>query len=256
MMNSDDSQELPEKSDKCAVIIPTHKRIYSESEALCIRRALSILCNWDIFYVTNPINSAQPLHDDAKSVRSSLFTDEFFQSVQNYSDWLLTDSLYKRFGLFNKILIVQSDAWIVEDQINYWVDKDYDYIGAPWHGMVSVKPNFRSTPRMKGYEFKMFVGNGGLSMRDTHGIRKALLRNSALLTEFNGNEDGVFSFMGLVDPLFKIAPYHDACLFSLELLAAETILKTGKIPMGFHALEKNDAALWRLAINPDFGASD
>jgi hypothetical protein len=240
--------ESPLKSDKCAVVIPLYKSIYSENETICVNSALTKFGHWDIFFATHVENTNQPFLIDGKSVRYSFFKKERFKSINSYSEWLLTFELYSKFINYKKILICQTDAYIVSDEINYWVDKDYDYIGAPWHGLVSITPNYQATPNFNGKEFKLFVGNGGFCMRDTSGCVNTLLRNSDIVNEFHGNEDGLFAFLGIVDPLFKMAPYHDACLFALELLAADTINKTKKMPMGFHALEKNDFSFWRDII--------
>jgi hypothetical protein len=187
----------------------------------------------------------QPVDFKGDSARYFLSDKKNFESIKNYSNWLMTHELYKAFYMYKKILICQADVLIIEDQIKYWVDKDYDYIGAPWHGLLKIKPNYNSTLNYNGNEYALFVGNGGFSMRDTSGICNALERNSNFFNEFLENKDGAFSFVGLIDPLFKLAPYHDACLFSLELLAFETIKKTKKMPMGFHALEKHDGKFWR-----------
>ena len=83
-------------------------------------------------------------------------------------------------------------------------------------------------------------------MRDNKGICSVLERNADFVSEFTENEDGAFSFLGIIDPVFKLAPYHEACLFSLELRSAEIIAKTKKIPMGFHGLEKINTNLWNF----------
>ena len=246
-MNTFGFQEIPEKSNKCAIVIPTYKKTYTESEELCIRQTFAILGEWDIFFATDAENAEQTLKLKNGKPRYSIFSKKNFESVKSYSNWLLSDEPYQRFGLYKKMLICQSDALIIEDQIEHWVSKDFDYIGAPWHGLISIRPNYRSTIGFNDEEYKLFVGNGGLSMRDNMGICSALKRNAGFISEFTENEDGAFSFLGIIDPLFKLAPYHEACLFSLELRAAEIIAKTQKMPMGFHGLERNNINLWDLA---------
>lgn len=241
-------QERPEKSDLCAIVIPTHKKDYTESERFCLHRAVNILAKWDIFFVTDYDNTNQPIKLEDQQLRSSVFPKKIFESVRTYSNWLLTDQLYQRFGLYKKILICQTDVLIIEDQVERWANKDYDYIGAPWHGLISIKPNYRSTVEFNNTEYKLFVGNGGFSMRDGNRICAALRRNAEFISEFTENEDGAFSFLGIIDPIFQLAPYHEACLFSLELRAAETMAKTEKMPMGFHGLEKYDPNLWALVL--------
>jgi hypothetical protein len=244
-MNNSAYTELPKKSKDCAILIPLYKSEYSDSEMLCIKSAMEKLSKWDIFFVTHPYNVNQPFEIDQTLIRYSLFGERHFHSVNSYSSWLLTSELYLRFQAYKKILICQTDAYVIVDDISYWVVKDYDYIGAPWHGLISITPNYNATPHLNGTQFKLFVGNGGFSMRDPAGVANALIRNCELSQEFRGNEDGFFAFLGLLDPLFKVAPYHDACIFALELQARETLRQTKRMPMGFHALEKNDIALWR-----------
>jgi hypothetical protein len=54
----------------------------------------------------------------------------------------------------------------------------------------------------------------------------------------------LLAILGIVDKTFKIPGCMEAARFSLELNARESILASGKLPMGFHALFKYDSNLF------------
>ena len=59
------------------------------------------------------------------------FNDTYFESIYGYNQLMLNVEFYEAFSK-KYILIYQTDAFIFKDDLNYWCEKDYDYIGAPW----------------------------------------------------------------------------------------------------------------------------
>ena len=85
-----------------------------------------------------------------------------------------------RFKDYAYILICQTDAWVFRDELDYWCNQGYDYIGAPIY-----------FPRSEQHFMDIFfgVGNGGFSLRKiTHCLRivrhdrnKILMKPQALM---------------------------------------------------------------------------
>lgn len=79
------------------------------------------------------------------------FNEQYFDSVKSYNELMLSVDFYRSFREYQYMLIYQLDAFVFEDQLEYWCNKGYDYIGAPW-----IKANKKFHPT---------CGNGGFSLR-------------------------------------------------------------------------------------------
>ena len=208
------------------------------------------------------------------------FDNSFFTSVSSYSRLLLTPEFYRRFQDYDYMLIYQLDAWAFRDELDYWCEKGYDYIGAPF------VLNW-------GHREKIIVGNGGFSLRRISAMLRVLegkhkkMFPPALLKEFwlnhiacgnyvrcfipllkmwglfpnsrgkyleqirhekNNSEDMVFYFLSkkFTDDGLLIPGIDEAACFSLDG-APERFFK--KLPFGCHAWMKDDAGFWEKMIH-------
>ena len=180
---------------------------------------------------------------------------------------MLTPSFYKSFAQYDYILVYQLDAFVFCDELSFWCNKDYDYIGAPIIGHY----------RDRELSFNMRVGNGGLSLRKissflnffqsnknvfspkecatvinlkakpyTRVIVWILMvlgwRNKAKIVSkrWYYNEDDFWS--GLLDKsnfAMKKPPLEEAMFFSFERFPSVLFKLTGnKLPFGCHAWRK------------------
>jgi hypothetical protein len=64
--------------------------------------------------------------------RYEFFPAGYFTSVASYSRLLLGADFYRRFVAREFILILQPDAIVLRDDLDAWMARPYDYIGAPW----------------------------------------------------------------------------------------------------------------------------
>lgn len=183
------------------------------------------------------------------------FETECFSSIKGYSRLLMSKAFYERFAPHEFILILHSDAILLRDELDDWITRPFDYVGAPWpdgiEGMVNLG-NFAND--LGGKKFKVHVGNGGLSLR----------RNQAcidLLAEFpqavdfllrsGSNEDLFFSIMGSLSQHFLIPNEIVASGFALELKPGlYDHINAQRPPMGGHAVWKYQPDFW-LALLGD-----
>lgn len=77
--------------------------------------------------------------------------DMYFKNTRTYS-WLCEDyRMYDMLSEYKYMLIYQNDAWCFSNELERFIEADYDYYGGPWKGGL-----------VHGYDS---VGNGGCSMR-------------------------------------------------------------------------------------------
>jgi hypothetical protein len=177
------------------------------------------------------------------------FASEYFASVKGYNLLLLNPAFYQRFaGNHEFMLVLQTDAIVLRDELDHWCSQPWDYVGAPWPDGLEVLLNLDCFGGELGKKVKVHVGNGGLSLR----------RNSAcisLLHEFpqatdmflrsGSSEDIFFSLMGSQSVDFKIPNERVASLFALELQPERYLaINRGKAPMGGHAWWRHNQPFW------------
>lgn len=158
----------------CIIVIPAYKKYLTKIEEASLRQCLKILGRYDICFIAPKSLDMQEykkvLDEYRKIFRVEVFDDYNFKSVDNYSKLMLKKEVYKPFLDYDKMLIYQLDAWIFKDELEYWCNQPYDYIGAPWfEGFTTdVTPE---TPLQK------YSGNGGFSLRSVDKMYKLVSQN-------------------------------------------------------------------------------
>lgn len=159
-----------------AVVIPVYQESLSSEEDYSFNRTLQTLGRYPVVLVCPEGLDLAYYLEIAVLYQVSLlidrFDNRFFDGISGYNRLLLSQCFYQRFKDYDYILICQLDVFIFRDDLSEWVEKGYDYIGAPIIGEFTDR------------EFSMImrVGNGGLSLR----------RVSTFLRFFEGHKN-VFS---------------------------------------------------------------
>ncbi len=268
-----------------AVVIPIYKKLDSKSEKFSVENTIDILKSRHIYFVA-PHRLRYWIEEYTKNLRKErqllifniYFDDNFFVSIASYNKLMLSLAFYKSFINYKYILIVQTDALILRDDLDEWMSKDYSYIGAPFfEGWDSpVKPL-----RFIG------SGNGGFSLRKvkdfirilespryvpnilarSNKTRKGLLYvldtvyklvSGKLIYAYNFwplfprgvNED---VFWGILVPnrysFFKVPEPYEAAFFSFEVEPAYLYeLTNHRLPTGCHAWERYDYQFWKRVL--------
>lgn len=99
------------------------------------------------------------------------FTDLYFDSTVSYSKLLLNHKFYETFYKmgFEYSYIFQLDCFLFRDEFQYWVNLDYDYIGAP---ICASNSDWGENADNLDY-----VGNGGFSLRNNKTFLEVLNQN-------------------------------------------------------------------------------
>ena len=148
--------------NRLVVLVPTHlEQLDKELAATLLHNATQLegyklevilpeICSptwYETFFAEHSINGTVRL------VRA-----EYFGSPAAVNKMGTDPAFYQIYKEFDYVLICHLDAWIFRDRLAYWIDKGYDFIGAPLFLPENDKVHFlqRMAP---------FGGNGGLSLR-------------------------------------------------------------------------------------------
>lgn len=144
----------------CIVVIPVYKRNLSLSEEASFRQCLKVLKNYNITIFTYEELDISGYNEIAEKMSKNFtveyFNQKYFKSVAGYNELCFMHEFYERFLSYEFMLIYQLDAWVFRDELKYWCEKNYDYIGAPIFWAYNSK---RFTTKVAG------IGNGGFSLR-------------------------------------------------------------------------------------------
>lgn len=139
-----------------AVVIPIYAEKPTKDEKASLLQCKKILGKYPIIVIcpdSLDVSEYKFLTD-----RYERFSNSSFKSVKTYSSLCLDVNLYKRFQEFDYILIYQPDGWVFKDELEYWCNQGFDYIGAPWfEGFEKADENSKMLQE---------VGNGGMSLRN------------------------------------------------------------------------------------------
>jgi hypothetical protein len=248
--------EYPMKNT-CAILIPIYRSEFDQDEYFSVKSSLIHLQNYDIYWVA-PENINKTYYiDNFKINNFSLFKNIYFNNIQGYNKLLTSISFYKRFENYSYVLILQPDAIILNNDLAFWTQQNYDYIGAPWPKGFSLPINIKNIPIDDDILCTTFVGNGGLSLRNINACIN-------LLEEFNDvanqwrevghAEDLFFSFLGNLSLNFRLPNIVTAANFSHDIdpIYLNKLIKN-KSPFGVHAWAKYERNFWENRINwPSF----
>jgi hypothetical protein len=136
-------------------------------EICSLKQGINILKNHTIIFVTYKKLDCtiynQICHKYNVNPFYEYFSYQYFTNTEGYNALLLSKKFYARFIKYNYFLIYQLDAYVFSDQLDYWCEQDYDYIGAPWL-LLAQYPG--EAPAF-GNDYNLMVGNGGFSLRKT-----------------------------------------------------------------------------------------
>jgi len=235
------------------VLIPVYKPRLDDQECFSLNYSLSILAeNRKLVFIAPEALDQSFYNQNFPAIPIILFQNSYFDSIEGYNRLLLNPSFYQQFSDYEFLLILQTDAILLRDELDYWCAQPFDYVGAPWPDGYELFVNAGRFEGDNGKQVKVHVGNGGLSLRR---IRKTV----QLLDEFpeavnvfsqtGSSEYLFFSVMGSLSNDYIIPNEITASRFSLELKPAMYLkLNGGRLPMGGHAWWKYEPDFWRTLL--------
>lgn len=243
------------------VIIPLYKTELSATEIISLKQSLDVF-RGETFYFVVPkeLNLSRFVTDyeltDENIVR---FNDSFFKNIDGYNRLLMNPEFYQAFGSFDYMLICQLDVFVFSNQLTYWTQKGYDYIGAPWLDSepTILRDLFRNlnkiyrhflNKKQRSFEHLNLVGNGGFSLRNIRKHYSIALEQQELISKHIKNrpennyyiEDVFWSIqVPKLYPDFKIPEYREALHFAIDRKPKRAFqLLQNKLPFACHGFNK------------------
>ena len=175
-----------------------------------------------------------------------------FASIEEYNRLLLSPGFYQRYAGFAFMLILQTDAIVFRDALDFWCARPFDYVGAPWPKPFELNVQTGRFEGGVGKYVRVLVGNGGLSLRRIEKCLQLLQEfpvELQVFTQSGSSEDLFFSVMGSLSGDFVMPNEVTASRFAMEGLPSHYFkINGGHLPMGAHAWHKNEPAFWRQAL--------
>lgn len=246
-----------------AITVPCYKNTLKASEWASLKACIDKLGCYDIFIVaplnldlTNVINNS----GSTQCLKTERFANENFLSLNAYNKFVLSEEFYSRFSNYDYVLIYQLDAYVFKDELEQWLNKGYDYIGAPWLSKKYITSKGRNLlcrlatlfyclcgKRRKYRKYKCYglVGNGGLSLRKVSKMiyitrkYKKQIAVSCAGDKLLYPEDNWLAIGLKKEDSLKVPPLLEALAFSIER-DPELAYKWNKetLPFGCHAFDR------------------
>lgn len=237
---------------KSAVLIPAYKIQMNRFELISMERCRNILSSFPRLLVCPESLDITDYKRNDPDIEPTRFPDHFFKSLMSYSRLCCLPEFYKRFLNYEFILIYQLDCYVFEDQLLYWCERNFDYIGAPWpkyEHMTESKKFIARLPFLKLILRK--AGQGGFSLRKTETLYRAAhrLAKFAFLTR-QFPEDVLWTTIGsrLYKP-FHLATLDEALPFSFASSFEICFkLNAGRLPFGCHGWYTYGKEFWKDKI--------
>lgn len=278
-----DFRLMSQKNHKVAIVIPTHKAVPSAFEVISIQQCYKVFPNTPIIFCFPEELETTKYEQIAKNKNSTFnciyFPKKDFSSFLHNNHLLVTKRFYSKFKNFDYMLLYHTDSFVFRDELAYWCNKGYDYIGAPF---------FDGFKDGDGSEKFWGAGNGGFSLRKISSFLKVCNSFSYIRTpkeliainkkkrlferllfplklvkhlsisnntfhwfnDFYDHEDmywGVFVKRNF--PWFKVASIEEAIPFSFEMQAEKLLEKNkNQLPFGCHAWWLYELDFWKPYI--------
>ena len=260
---------------KVIVVIPVHKEVPSAYELISFKQCIKILGNHPISILAPKELNLNVYKTICPTIIIKTTAPKWFESVKAYNDFKKHISFYTLFKKYEFILTYELDAFVFSDDLLFWCNKGYDYIGAPWFENFALA---NSASKLIG------VGNSGFSLRKNSSLqwyisrfiqkstyyhsRNILLKVigifeyyfSHLLSKFNYNSS-ILKYSNEPEDFFicyrlkskfsklNIAPIEQAIKFSFEV-NPEILFQINNetLPFGCHAWWRYNIEFWRPYI--------
>lgn len=234
--------------NNCAVVIPVYKKTFDEDEIFSISHSLINLKGHDIYWVAPQSLDINYYVENFNAVKIVKFEDEFFKNIEGYNRLLVSLEFYQRFLNYEFMLICQPDAIVLKPELHLWLEKPYDYIGAPWPQGFSLKISTSKFPLANEINCTSFVGNGGLSLRRVQACMDLLKEFPDVQEQWHSAghaEDLMFSFLANISENFRVPNLITAAKFAHDIdpIYLQKII-SHQDPFGVHAWRKYEMDYW------------
>lgn len=257
---------MSHKKHNVEIVITIYKSVLSETEQISFKQVYKILNHYPLVVIKPKTLDLSSFAKQYPLLTFKSFDDCYFNDIRGYNKLMLSKQFYADFLHTKYILIYQLDAYVFKDELIYWCDKDYDYIGAPWLKkpvynlpLISGIMKFLKWNRhRKGLKSRQDlynkVGNGGFSLRKVESHYNAITEHKDQINTYLEqkernhfyNEDVFWASV----PNFKYPGIQEAISFSFDNNPALCYkLNKKKLPFGCHGWTKRKMkSFWKPII--------
>ena len=232
--------------NKCVIIVPIYKTEFNWDEYNSVKQLFKILPieKYDIVAICPESLDVQYYNSNFKFKEYFYFWDSYFTEYpRGYNKLLLQQGFYECFSNYEYMLVYQPDSWVFRDELEYWCNREYDFIGAP---QTYQYPDLLVN--------NVHVGNGGFSLRKISFFKYICSEYEDMcraIYDMNYKligEDHICSFLKTSGIAFQInlPPFYEAAFFSFDMNPQILYQVTdNKLPFGCHAYKTiEDKYFW------------
>jgi hypothetical protein len=249
-----------------AIVVPVYRAFLDPEETVSLESTFRVLGRHHLVMVKPEGLDTSALQARFPFAAVETFAPEYFRSVQGYNRLLLSTAFYERFLPSRFMLICQLDVFVFRDELGSWVERGYDYVGAPWvsgsaaslllHRVARALGRLRAggDDRVHPYELRNRVGNGGFSLRKVETHHRLSIELEEVIDHYLANagthhfhEDVFWS----VEPARRGRPHRtpgveEALAFAWDINPERLFaLAGGRLPMAAHGWYKGrHLAFW------------
>ena len=200
---------------KCCIVIVTHKETLDDKDEISFKRCLEVFGGKRDVKLILPDNIATTYYEEYTNVLEIVkVNNKWLSSSKEYNAMCCNQEFWNLFTDYEYVLTYQTDCWVFEDRLDYFMGLGYDWYGAPW-------PHNNDT-----------VGNGGLSLRKVSKMIEITSKYNFKGDSLEGAEDTWFCQNNKEE--LNICDLDNACNFSMENIVRKYLTKIKTIPMGLH----------------------
>lgn len=251
-----------------AVMIPMHKPEPSSEEKVALIQCQKILGEHPIYLLHPEGMNIQIYQSIFPSLKSLTAPVETMASIAAYNKLMISPFIFNALASHSHLLIHEPDAIILKNDLDFWCEQDFDYIGAPWFAsdevgnlqlkatgnfglsLINLKAaNSLFAHNSRWFSPSMIVRDLLRGLRGQRGMFKRAIKaigSSGKLSSahhlYHDHCDIFWSYLvPKVAPQFRIAPPERAIHFSWEKNPGKCFeICQGKLPFGIHAWPKYD----------------
>lgn len=238
--------------DKVCIIIPIYKSKFNKKEERAVINNYNKLKGMCIYFIAPDGLNTYYYQKMFPKIKFVYFKKTYFKNIAGYNRLMLLKSFYNRFTKYKYMLVCQPDVWLIKgkEELIRFCKLDMSYIGAPWIPYYLFHfLNKRDKQYMHKFgNTKLYIGNGGLSLRKIGDFKEILDTHFILSKIWIQNEDLFYSyFFKKNSDKYRIPDVETAKMFSLETECKKIMNKERIIPFGVHGYDKNYKELPGLA---------
>lgn len=238
---------------RVAVVIPFHKPGLSTFEKASLAQAARVLQRYPRIMVVPESLPTDEITAIDSGIRFEQFPARHFASYSAHQQLCRDPQFYFRFLAYEYILFYHLDAYVFRDDLEYWCNQGWDYIGAAFPRYTHI------TSSKKWYRhalpvFKLLMrqqGQGGFSLRRVRVFYRASMYQRYLIKILSSmNEDLYWACIGSrIHFPFKVADFASSLAFSFEENPEYCYqLNDRRLPFGCHAWDRVGTDFWKQFI--------